>query len=97
MRLMGLSGPEKVQPLSEQVAVDVGAELLGESLVFGIATMMLYFEYKRGQRKEEKREDEQNQRIRGLQNEIKELELTVETNAAQVRELTRLVHSTHST
>ena len=94
---MGLSGPEKVQPLSEQVAVDVGAELLGESLVFGIATMMLYFEYKRGQRKEEKREDEQNQRIRGLQNEIKELELTVETNAAQVRELTRLVHSTHST
>ena len=97
MRLMGLSGPEKVQPLSEQVAVDVGAELLGESLIFGIATVMLYFEYRRGQRKEEKKEDEQNQRIIGLQNQIKELELTVETNAAQVRELTRLVHSKHNT
>ena len=97
MRLMGLSGPEKVQPLSEQVAVDVGAELLGESLIFGIATVMLYFEYRRGQRKEEKKEDEQNQKIMGLQNEIKELELTVETNTAQVRELTRLVHSKHNT
>lgn len=97
MRLMGLSGPEKVQPLSEQVAVDVGAELLGESLIFGIATLMLYFEYRRGHRKEEKKEDVQNEKIMGLQNQIKELELTVETNAAQVRELTRLVHSKQST
>lgn len=92
MRLMGLSGPDKVQPLSEQKAVDVGAELLGESLIFGIATVMLVFEYRRGQRKEETKEDLQNQKIIDLQNQVKELELTLETNSAQVRELTRLVH-----
>ena len=93
MRLMGLSGPEKVPPLSEQVAIDVGAELLGESLIFGIATLTLYFEYRRGVKKEENKEEKQNQRLTDLQNQVKELELTVETNAAQVRELTRLVHS----
>lgn len=92
MRLMGLSGPDKVQPLSEQKAVDVGSELLGESLIFGIATVMLVFEYRRGQRKEETKEDLQNQKIIDLQNQVKELELTLETNSAQVRELTRLVH-----
>ena len=96
MRLMGLSGPEKVVPLSEQVAVDVGAELLGESLIFGVATAMLFFEYRRGQRKEELKENQQNQTLIDLQNQIKELELVVETNAAQVRELTRLVHSKES-
>ena len=92
MRLMGLSGPDKVQPLSEQKAVDVGSELLGEALIFGIATVMLVFEYRRGQRKEETKEDLQNQKIIDLQNQVKELELTLETNSAQVRELTRLVH-----
>ncbi|XP_068683415.1 optic atrophy 3 protein homolog [Montipora foliosa] len=96
MQLMGLSGPEKVQPLSEQKAVDVGAELLGESLVFGIATVMLFFEYRRGQKKEEKKEDLQNQKLIDLQNQVKELELTIETNSAQVRELTRLVHAKQS-
>lgn len=90
---MGLSGPNKVQPLSEQKAVDVGAELLGESLLFGVATLMLFFEYRRGQRKEETKEDVQNQKIIDLQNQVKELELTLEMNSAQVRELTRLVHS----
>ncbi|KAM7425234.1 Optic atrophy 3 protein [Porites harrisoni] len=96
MKLMGLSGPDKVQPLSEQVAVDVGAELLGESLIFGIATLTLYFEYRRGQNKEAKKEEEQNRKLTDLQNQIKELELTVDTNAAQIRELTRLVHSKQS-
>ena len=96
MRLMGLSGPEKVPPLTEQAAVDVGAELLGESLIFGVAVLTLYFEYQRGQKKEANKEDAQNQKITDLQNQIKELELTVETNATQMRELTRLVHSKQS-
>ena len=93
MRLMGLSGPDEVPPLSEQVAVDVGAELLGESVVFGVAVAMLFLEYRRGQRKEEIKEQEQNEKLFGLQSQVKELELLVETNAAQVRELTRLVYS----
>ncbi|KAJ7377462.1 Optic atrophy 3 protein [Desmophyllum pertusum] len=96
MRLMGLAGPAKVEPLSEQAAVDVGAELLGESLVFGVATVIMYLEYKRGQRKEAMKEQEQNERLFELHDHVKELELLVETNAAQVRELTRLVHSKDS-
>ena len=96
MRLMGLSGPDKVQPLSEQAAVDVGAELLGETLVFGVAVTLMYLEYNRGKKKEEMKEQEQNDKLLELQTQLKELELLVDTNAAQVRELTRLVHSRDS-
>ncbi|XP_058958446.2 optic atrophy 3 protein homolog [Pocillopora verrucosa] len=96
MKLMGLAGPEKVPPLSEQKAVDVGAELLGESLVFGVAAALLFLEYRRGQKKEEAKEQKQNEKLFELHSQLKELELLVETNAAQVRELTRLVHSKDS-
>lgn len=96
MRIMGLSGPDKVQPLSEQAAIDVGAELLGETLVFGVAATLMYLEYSRGKKKEEMKEQEQNQKLFELQRQVKELELLVDTNAAQVRELTRLVHSKDS-
>ena len=96
MRIMGLSGPDKVRPLSEQAAVDVGAELLGETLVFGVAATLMYLEYNRGKKKEEMKEQEQNQKLFELQSQVKELELLVDTNAAQVRELTRLVHSKDS-
>ena len=96
MRVMGLSGPDKVQPLSEQAAVDVGAELLGETLVFGVAATLMYLEYNRGKKKEEMKEQEQNNKLSELQSQVKELELLVDTHAAQVRELTRLVHSKDS-
>lgn len=96
MKLMGLAGPEKVPLLSEQKAVDVGAELLGESLVFGVAAALLFLEYRRGQKKEEAKEQKQNEELFELHSQVKELELLVETNAAQVRELTRLVHSKDS-
>lgn len=96
MKLMGLAGPEKVPLLSEQKAVDVGAELLGESLVFGVAAALLFLEYRRGQKKEEAKEQKQNEKLFELRSQVKELELLVETNAAQVRELTRLVHSKDS-
>ena len=92
MRIMGLSGPGKVQPLSDQVAADVGAELLGEGLVFFVAAATIFVEYRRGQNKEKKKEEEQNEQIGQLQSQVRELELLVDTQAAQVRELTRLVH-----
>ena len=93
MRLMGLAAPAEVKPLSEHRAVDLGAEILGESVVFFVGAATLYFEYKRSQRKEEKKEEEQNSRISQLQRELQDLELTVETQSTQLRELTRLVHS----
>ena len=96
MRVMGLTSGTKVKPLSEDIAADLGAEILGESLVFMVGVGTLFFEYRRGQRKEEKKEEEQNEQLSQMQVQLQELELTVATQSTQIRELTRLVHDTSS-
>ncbi|XP_027563295.1 optic atrophy 3 protein, partial [Neopelma chrysocephalum] len=56
MRLLGFRGAA-VKPLNEEAAAELGAELLGEALVFGVGGLCLYLEYLRqagqSRRKEE--------------------------------------------
>ncbi|CAN8179253.1 unnamed protein product [Coccothraustes coccothraustes] len=56
MRLLGFRGAA-VKPLNEEAAAELGAELLGEALVFGVGGLCLYLEYLRqagqGRRREE--------------------------------------------
>lgn len=47
LRMMGLPSGQTVKPLTENAAVDLGAELLGESVIFSIAALCLLIEYKR--------------------------------------------------
>ena len=64
--------------------------------MFGVAAALLFLEYRRGQKKEEAKEEKQNEKLVELHSQVKELELLVETNAAQVRELTRLLYNKDS-
>ena len=50
MRLMGHKGKIEVDPLKENAAVDLGAEMLGEVVIFGIGVTVLYAEYRRQKR-----------------------------------------------
>lgn len=47
MMLLNLGRPIKVEPLNEAVAIELGAELLGELIVFSVAAAGLIFETKR--------------------------------------------------
>ncbi|CAM9109911.1 unnamed protein product, partial [Bubo scandiacus] len=46
MRLMGFRGAA-IKPLNEEAAAELGAELLGEAIVFGVGGLCLYLEYAR--------------------------------------------------
>lgn len=87
MRLMGHKGKIKVEPLKENAAVDLGAEMLGEVVVFSIGVAVLYAEYRRQKRSESREEDKHQQNFRNLKSKVEKLVLFVEQ---QDKEITRL-------
>ena len=90
---MGLTKKGKVKPMTEEMAIDLAADMLGEAVIFSVAVGALYFEYWRGQRKDAYKEDIQNNRLTELDNKVTELSLQVEEQNAHIRELNRLILS----
>ena len=70
LRVMGLAGPAKVHPLEEEMAIETGADLLGEIIVFGFGVTIIALEYARQQRKEARREQNQSDQIGNLLNKV---------------------------
>lgn len=97
MKLMGHVGPSEIKPLNEQVAVNLAAEMLGEGFLFAVAVGTLLFEYRRSANKEEAKEAAQNRKLDELENKISEFGLVIEHQAAEMRELNRLLQSFRGT
>ena len=53
---MGLGKTKEVKPLTEEMAVDLGADMLGEIFIFTVGVSLLSAEYWRQSRKEAKHE-----------------------------------------
>ncbi|XP_030075758.1 optic atrophy 3 protein [Microcaecilia unicolor] len=92
MRIMGFRGAT-IKPLNEEAAADLGAELLGEAIIFTIGGVCLVAEYTRQSINSKKKEEELNGRLAILHEQITELSLTAETLDAQLREVNRLLLS----
>ena len=89
MRQMGYQGDVNIKPLTEQGAIDLAANILGELVVFSIAVMVLLAEMRRSQSKEQAKEDAQNNKLISLQEQINDLGLLVEEQSTKIRELSR--------
>ncbi|XP_071787269.1 optic atrophy 3 protein homolog [Asterias amurensis] len=89
MRILGLGKASSVKPLSEEAAVELGAEIIGETFLFSVAVGTISFEYFRQQRKEQEHEGEQTSAISELQSRVEELGIFVEQQDAKIRELQR--------
>lgn len=89
MRQMGFIGNVSVKPLSEKAAIDLAADILGDVVVFSIATLVLLVEVKRGSLKDQAKEDSQNAKLISLQEQINDLGIVTEQQSTQIRELTR--------
>lgn len=85
---MGFRG-STIKPLNEDAAAELGAELLGEAIIFIIGGGCMVLEYSRQAANSRRKEDELNETINGLQTELAELALTTETLDAQLREINR--------
>lgn len=89
MWVLNLGSPVKVAKLNEAQAIEQGAELLGEFVIFGMACLTLVAEYIRSSRKEAAREAAAQQRIQIMEDGIVEVGMLVQQQDAQIRELTR--------
>ena len=91
MRLMGHKGKIEVEPLRENAAVDLGAEMLGEVVVFSIGVAVLYAEYRRQKRGETREEDKQQENFRNLQSRVEELGLCLDKQNKETQRLNEIV------
>ncbi|KAI2810958.1 hypothetical protein RDWZM_002205 [Blomia tropicalis] len=93
MKLLGLGKPSNVKKLNEAAAIDLGAELLGESIIFLVAVITLAAEYTRQSKKSAAEAAEVEARWSETEKRIEELEFFSEKQRVEIRELTRLVYS----
>ncbi|CDW54006.1 OPA3 domain containing protein [Trichuris trichiura] len=96
MIMMGFGKPAKVPSLTEESAVELGADILGEVIVYSIAATLFTLEYMRTSEKARIKEELLLNRISNLENKISELAMGVERNEAVLRAMERLVHQKSS-
>ena len=70
---MGLGSPDKVPPLTEKQAVELGGDILAEFFVFGTAIIIVLIEYIRSNRKQASKETSIDSKVATLENETKSL------------------------
>ena len=76
-RLMGMKGKADYKPLTEERAVELGSEILGEAFLYSIAAGYIVYEYWRSVKKDHMKEDAQNHHISELQAQTANLERQV--------------------
>ncbi|VDN11605.1 unnamed protein product [Dibothriocephalus latus] len=89
LKLLGLETPKTVKKLSDDAAADIGAEILGEFVMFTIGTGLLVLEYRRQSRNEAEKEQRLQDRLSGLRSSIDELERQLQFHEEKLVELNR--------
>uniref|UniRef100_A0A1L8DCA0 OPA3-like protein CG13603 n=1 Tax=Nyssomyia neivai TaxID=330878 RepID=A0A1L8DCA0_9DIPT len=93
---MNLGKPTTVQPLSEAMAIELGANLLGETIIFAIGAGILILEYARQASKETTNQQKITQEKLELNLKLQELQFQAERQDAQIRELMRVLADVES-
>lgn len=93
MWAMNLGKPMKVPQLNEAMAIELGANLLGEFIIFSIGAGLLIFEYRRQSNKEANKEEQILQEKLALQAAFDDMAFRIEKQDVQLRELRRLIYS----
>jgi optic atrophy 3 protein len=80
-----------VPKLTDQMAIELGSNLLGEFIIFFIGAGLLLVEYQRQNRKEAMKEAMAIQERLELHATLNELAFQAERQDTQIRELTRIL------
>uniref|UniRef100_A0A1B6K9T9 OPA3-like protein CG13603 n=1 Tax=Graphocephala atropunctata TaxID=36148 RepID=A0A1B6K9T9_9HEMI len=91
MWVMNLGKPVNIPKLNEAMAIELGASLLGEAIIFLIAAGLLLAEYTRQVRKETAKEAARQEEMSNIQYTIQELYFQGERQETQIRELLRSI------
>lgn len=96
MRFLGSTGKVKVRELSEDMAVDLGAQLIAEATLFTVAALTIIAEYTRSVLASEKKEAAKAEEMVMLQKRIDELGLLAEQQSTELRALRRYQGTLHT-
>lgn len=91
MWVLNLGQPIKVPPLTETMAIELGANLLGECVIFSIGAAALVFEYLRQAKKDAKKEELIEQEKKELIHTLNDFALQLERQETQMREMSRVI------
>lgn len=91
--MLNLGKPSEVPKLNETMAIELGADLLGEATIFMVAVLTLTAEYVRNSRNEKAKEATKEERYRTIENDIDELKFVVDKQNAEILHLTRMYNS----
>ncbi|XP_017775859.1 PREDICTED: putative OPA3-like protein CG13603 isoform X1 [Nicrophorus vespilloides] len=92
MWILNLGKPVNIPVLNEAMAIELGASLLGEAVIFIIASGILIAEYTRSARKEERKEQEIKAEKKKLNEALQDLYFMTQKQDTQIRELTRKIY-----
>lgn len=91
MWALNLGKPTAVPQLTEAMAIELGANLLGEVIIFVVGAGVLVLEFHRQSKKETLKEQMILQEKMELQAMLNELAFQAERQDTQIRELTRVI------
>lgn len=91
MRLLGLGSPDKVPPLTEKAAIDLGADVLSELFVFGSAVAAILLEYYRQNRNKNLKAEAFEQKVDDLDLLNSKIFQDVELNMKSIDNLKNLL------
>lgn len=84
---MNLGKPTKVAKLNEAMAIELGANLIGEVIIFSVAGGCLILEYNRQSTKEAKREETRQMQIQKFTDDIQTLHAVTLQQESQIHYL----------
>lgn len=87
MYIMNLGKPTKVAKLNETMAIDLGASLMSEMIIFGVAGGCVILEYNRQVTKEAKKEEVRQMQIQKFTDDIQALYNTTLQQEARIHYL----------
>ncbi|XP_033328146.2 optic atrophy 3 protein homolog isoform X1 [Megalopta genalis] len=93
MYVMNLGKPTKVAKLNEAMAIELGANLMGEVIIFSVAGGCLVLEYNRQVAKEAKKEEARLEQIQNFISNIEKLNTIMSKQEAEIQYLQEAVES----
>ncbi|XP_072929848.1 optic atrophy 3 protein homolog [Epargyreus clarus] len=91
MWILNLGKPVNIPVLSQEMAIELGANLLGETVIFVIGAGLLIIEYNRQSKKEAAKEAKREEEMNHITSTITDLYFTVQKQQTQLREMERAV------
>ena len=89
MRLLGLGSPDKVPPLTEKAAIELGGDILAEFFVFGTAAGAILLEYLRQSSNKTIKDNQLAQTVTDLVESQSQLVKKLDANSERIAELTK--------